>query len=119
MQVPLQITFRNFDASEAVEARVREEVAKLERLNSGITSCRVVLEEPHRHHTKGNLFHTSVYLELPGKVIDVTREPPAHQEHEDMYLSIRDAFREAAKQMEEHSKRRVDKAHRAEPPHRR
>ena len=44
MQTPLQIQFRNFDPSEAVEAAVRKRVQKLESIASTITSCRVTLE---------------------------------------------------------------------------
>ena len=76
MQVPLQITFRDFPSSEAVEARVRDEVAKLERLRDRITACRAVLESPHRQHQKGNLFHCSIYITVPGGDIEITREPP-------------------------------------------
>ena len=31
MQVPLQITFKGIDASEAIEARIREKADELER----------------------------------------------------------------------------------------
>ncbi len=40
MKIPLQITFRDFDSSPAVDARVREEVDKLERFHPNIISCR-------------------------------------------------------------------------------
>jgi len=43
METPLEITFRNLDHSDAVEAKVREKVAKLEQAYDRITSCRVAL----------------------------------------------------------------------------
>ena len=49
MDVPLELSFRNTDPSEAVEARVRERVDKLETYFGRINSCRVVVEAPHRH----------------------------------------------------------------------
>ena len=40
MQVPFQIRFHNMAASAAIEAKVRERVARLERFSDGIVSCR-------------------------------------------------------------------------------
>jgi ribosome-associated translation inhibitor RaiA len=47
MQVPLQITFRHMDTSEAVAARIRERAEELERFFDRIISCRVVVECRH------------------------------------------------------------------------
>ncbi|NOQ45721.1 MAG: 30S ribosomal protein S30, partial [Desulfobulbaceae bacterium] len=46
MQVPLQITFRNMESSEAVETDVRKRVDKMNRRHAEIISCRVVVEAP-------------------------------------------------------------------------
>ena len=53
MQTPLQITFRNFPRSEALEARIRDKAAKLEEFDPRIMSCHVVFEERDRHHHQG------------------------------------------------------------------
>ncbi|MSP21344.1 MAG: ribosome-associated translation inhibitor RaiA [Alphaproteobacteria bacterium] len=95
MKVPLQITFRDFPPSQAIEARVREEADKLERFHPQIISCRVVLERPHRQHHKGNVFRTAVLITIPGADVEVTREHGTNHAHEDIYVSIRDAFDEA------------------------
>jgi hypothetical protein len=39
MQIPLQISFRNMDPSPAIEARIREKAAKLERFHDRIIGC--------------------------------------------------------------------------------
>ena len=52
MQIPLQISFRNMDASDAVEADIRDKVGKLDRFYERITGCRVIVEAPHRHRHK-------------------------------------------------------------------
>lgn len=88
---PLKITFRDFDSSPAVEARVREEAGKLERFHPGIISCRVTLERPHRHHHKGNLFHASIFLTVPGGDVEVNRDSGKEHEHEDIYVARRGA----------------------------
>ena len=40
MQIPLQITFHGIPSSEAVEAKIREKVSKLEKFYSHIVGCR-------------------------------------------------------------------------------
>ena len=40
----LQISFRNIDASPAVEAKIRERARELEQFFDRIVSCRVVIE---------------------------------------------------------------------------
>ena len=46
MQTPLQISFDGVDPSPAVEARIGEKAAKLERLHGRIVGCKVVVEAP-------------------------------------------------------------------------
>jgi ribosome-associated translation inhibitor RaiA len=41
MQIPIEITFRDIEKSDAVEARVRDWVDKLERVFDRITRCEV------------------------------------------------------------------------------
>jgi ribosomal subunit interface protein len=115
MQIPLRITFRNLDRSEAVEAKVRERVDELEQFYDRITGCRVVIEEPTRRQHKGNLFHVRVDLSVPGREIVVKRDPPEHHAHEDIYVAVRDCFDAVRRQLEDHVRRaRGDvKAHEA------
>ena len=92
MQLPLQITFRHMDSSEAVAARIRERAGELERFFDRIISCRVVVECRHPRRRQGNLFRVRVDLKIPGREIAVGRDPAAHHSHEDVYVAIRDAF---------------------------
>jgi ribosomal subunit interface protein len=118
MPVPVQITFRDFDSSDAVKARVEDEVAKLERYYPRIVSVRVVLEQPHKHKVKGNTFRTVVSIALPGEDIEVSRHPGQNAAHEDIYVSIRDAFDEARRRLSQHKERqRGDVKHHEGPPH--
>jgi len=66
MQTPLQITFRNFPRSDALEARVRDKAAKLEEFHPRIMSCRVTVEEMRKHHHQGRHFQVSLDLRVPG-----------------------------------------------------
>ncbi len=118
MQEELQITWRDMESSEALEAKIREQVQLLERFYDRITACRVVVEQLHRHKHKGNLFNVRIDLSVPGSEIVVNRESGKDHAHEDPYVVVRDAFRAAKRQLEDYVRRhRGDvKAH-VLPPH--
>lgn len=103
MRIPMQVTFRNMDRSDAVEDAVREHAQKLDQFCDHIMSCRVVIEAPHHHKHKGNIFHVGIDITAPGKEIAVTRDPSKHQAHEDMYVAIRDAFNAARRQLQDYA----------------
>lgn len=112
MRSPVQITFRNMDRSPAVEASVRELAERLDHFFDDIMGCRVVVESDHRHHHKGNLYHVRVDLTVPDAELVVSREPEAHQAHEDIYVAIHDAFGSIRRQLEDYArKRRGDVKH--------
>ena len=102
MQIPLQITFRDMEPSEAVEINVREKAQKLERFAEHITSCRVTIEAPHKHHHKGQLYAINIDITLPGEEIVANRNPDKNHAHEDIYVAIRDAFKAAQRQLEDY-----------------
>ena len=106
MDVPLQVSFRNMDRSEAVEARVREKAEKLEKYYGHLTSCRVMVEAPERRHHKGKLFHVRIELGVPGKELVVSRHPKNKHAHEDVYVAVRDAFDAARRRLEDHVRKR-------------
>ena len=106
MQLPLQITFRHVKPSAAVEARIRQEAAKLEKFCEKIMSCRVIVEAPHRHHNQGNLFHVRIDLAVPQEELVVSREHHDERAHEDAYVVIRDAFNALHRQLEDYVRRR-------------
>jgi ribosomal subunit interface protein len=113
MKLPVEITFRNMSASEALETNVREKVGKLEQFCDRIISCQVVVEAGHRHQHKGNLYHVRIDLTLPGVELVVSRDPSDNQNHADVYVAVRDAFDAARRQLDKHvrSNRREAKAH--------
>lgn len=100
MQIPLQITTRDFPQSEAVEGHIRDKVAKLEELHQRIMSCRVAVEMPHRHKHQGKLFNVRIDITVPHGEITVNRHAD-----EDLYVAIRDAFDAARRRLEDHARR--------------
>ena len=107
MQVPLQITFRNTEKSEALDAEIRKRVDKLNRHYPGIISCRVVVEAPMLHHQKGGLYKFRIDITLPDGKLEVNREPAAqNQAHQDPYVALRDAFAAAERKIGQFTSRR-------------
>jgi ribosomal subunit interface protein len=102
MQHALRIAFRNMDASDALEERIRKRVTELEQLCDRIIACDVVVELDHRHLRQGKMFHARVDLTLPGRTIVVRREPADNHAHEDAHVAVRDAFDAARRQLEDH-----------------
>lgn len=99
MQLPLQITFRDIPHSPAVEDRIRKKVEKLELLYERIMGCRVVVESVQKHQHQGKLFNVRIDITVPGAELVVNRHP-----HEDVYVSMRDAFDAAGRQLEDYAR---------------
>jgi ribosomal subunit interface protein len=105
MQQPLQITFRNLDRSPAIEAKIRERAAKLEKYCDRIMGCRVAVEALHRHRRHGNLYHVRIDVTVPGAELVASREPDEHHAYTDVYVAIRDAFDSMRRQLEDYVRR--------------
>lgn len=109
MKIPLQITYRGLSSSDALSHVIREEADKLEEFYDKITSCRVVVDQPHKHHRKGKHFHVRVDLTVPGNELVAARDPAEHDSHEDPFVAVSDAFRAARRMLQVHvEKRRGD-----------
>lgn len=106
MKIPLQITFHQMEPSPAIEAKVTERAEKLDHYYEHIMSCRVIIEAPHHHHHKGNLYNVRIDLKVPGEEITVRGKPDLHRANEDIYVVIRDAFNAARRQLEDYARRR-------------
>jgi ribosomal subunit interface protein len=100
MQIPLQITIRGIEHSEALETHIRDKVNKLEEFFDHITSCRVVVELPHKHHQQGKQFNVRLDIGVPGSEIVVNRDHA-----EDVYVALRDGFDAAKRQIEEYARK--------------
>ncbi|MBV6519027.1 MAG: 30S ribosomal protein S30 [Candidatus Brocadia sp.] len=96
MILPLQITSRNLELTEAIESNIREHAEKLDKYYSRITSCRVMVEAlPHR-----SLYNLRIDITVPGAEIVVKLDP-----NKDLYLAIRDAFRDICRKLEDFARR--------------
>ncbi len=100
MQIPLQITIRDVEHSEALEAHIREKAKKLDEFFNHIMSCRVVVEVPHKHHQQGKQYNVRLDIGVAGGEIAVNRDHA-----EDVYVALRDAFDVAKRQLEDYARK--------------
>ncbi len=98
MNSPLQITLRDVARSEALERRIREQAAKLERLFADIVGCRVDISHAPGAGGLGT-FAVRVDLYLPGDEI-VTSGANA-----DVQTAVREAFGHAARHLQSYAQR--------------
>ncbi len=116
MIIPLQITFRQMDPSPALEARIRNLAARLDRFSEHIMRCRVIVEPLPQHSHQGGLHDIHIDITLPDEEIAIRHAHPADHAHEDPYVALRDAFRAARRKLEDYErKRRLDVKTHVEP----
>jgi len=107
MQVPLKIAFEGGLApSEALRARIEQEVVKLEQFSDRITACRVAVIGRSGRKRHGDLYGVRLQITLPGKRdIMIDRNPDAAHAHEDPYVAVRDAFNAARRRLQDRHRR--------------
>ena len=103
--VPLQVTFRNMDPSDAIETTLREKVTKLSQFGH-IDRCRIMVECPHNHHQHGSHYHVRIDMAVPGNELVVAHQRGGDRRHEDLHFTIRDAFRAARRELQTYSDKR-------------
>jgi ribosomal subunit interface protein len=96
MQLPLQITYRHVDRSEALDAAIREKAEKLNEFYPNLMSCRVTVAEERLHKHQGHLFSVHVDVHVPNHEFVVKRD-----KHEDVFVALRDAFDAAKRKLED------------------
>lgn len=117
MAMPLEITFRRMDPSDALRQNIEKHAARLERFAGDILSCDVVVEAVDHSHRKGNLYNVHIHLTLPGTTLDAGHTRPDDHSHEDPYVAARDAFDAMRRRLEDFIRKRDD-ARRVEAPKR-
>jgi ribosome-associated translation inhibitor RaiA len=102
MQVPLDITFKNSDPSEAIRSEIEKQASRLEKFHDRITSCHVTVTSPSTRHRHGDLFSIDIRIAMPQhKDILVTKTHGGAPEHEHASVAIKDAFAVAQRQIED------------------
>lgn len=109
MQQLLQVRFHGVEHSDAVEQRIQEKFAELERFHDRIMSCRVTVDAPHGRHHQGNLYAIRIDMHLPDNEIVIDRGNHDKHAHEDVYVAIRDAFRAVTRQLQDRTRKQRGK----------
>ncbi len=101
MSIPLKVTTRTVELTDAIETEVKSRLELLERIYDRIESCHVSMDGPVQHHRKGGPFTIKIDLAVPGPDVVVTRKAEG-----DLYAAIRTGFDAARRRLEEHLDRR-------------
>jgi ribosome-associated translation inhibitor RaiA len=107
----LQITLQDVTPSAALDKRIRDKASKLAKLFPRLMATRVVVSAPHHHQLRRRLFTVRLNILIPGGEVVVTRN-----NHEDVYVVLRDAFLAARRELEAHAHRHVRVAKRGAAP---
>ncbi len=102
MEKQPQVTVRGAEVFPEIQARCFDEIDKLERYYSRITSCNVVITASHQQHQKGNLWDIRIDMAVPGQELIVSRTPDQHHKDEDLEVAVGDAFKRARRQLEDY-----------------
>ncbi|MDX1763776.1 MAG: HPF/RaiA family ribosome-associated protein [bacterium] len=116
MKIPLQIKFHNVDPSEALEAKIRQKAKKLERFDSDILGCRIVVEAAHRKQRKGGLYNVKILVTVRDGELAANRGSDLNHAHEDVYVAMRDSFNAVIRQLEDYNRQRKNEVKTHEPP---
>ncbi len=101
--MPLQVTFHNVERSEALETRVRERAARLERLCRDITACRVVVAIPHKSAGSGkHALSLAVELDVPGQRLVSRREQMPREAKDGLGHLVVEVFEVLERQLEDY-----------------
>jgi cold shock CspA family protein len=100
MKVPLEIAFKGIAHSDEMEALIREEADKLERVCHYMIRCRVAVEKRQQHQEVGNPYRVRIDMTVPpGHELVVKREPSKGDMHDPLDIVIKHAFSSAARQL--------------------
>lgn len=116
MDSPPQIAFHGFEGAPSLRALIERKIADLERFNPRIVSCQVTVELPHHSKTRGNKWRVKIVVTLPGEDVFVTREASDFRRHEDPIPTVRDAFAQAKRQLQDRRRRQTGEIKRHEAP---
>ena len=105
------IIFRGMDPSAAAEDFARRWFDRLQRVYSGIVRCTAVIEIPHHHQQRDPRFHVRLEIAVPGEVICVTADPGLADAHDDLMVTLGDAFKAARRQLQHYTSRWTGNRH--------
>lgn len=102
MNIPLEINYRGLEKQEATENLINRKTAKLEKICSYISSCRISLEATHKQGSRESRYRVRLDITVPpGHEIVVKKEPANAGDYAPLNAVIREAFESATRQLKE------------------
>jgi len=101
MNVPLELTFRGLEKTPEIEALIRHNAEKLEKICSYVSSCRVVIERDQQHQRIGHPFRVRLDITVPPRnEFAVRRESTEGELHDPLSKIINEAFKAASRRLQ-------------------
>ena len=97
MTMANQVTYRDLDTSQALNAIIEKRLQKLERYSNDIQHSRVVLDSPHNHKHKGKQYRATVEIAVKGSPITVSQNDAS------IHVAVRDAFNIAERKLKSYA----------------
>ncbi len=106
MKTPLEISFKGLEKSRAVESKVAERAARLEKHFDRMTHVRAVVSAPNKLAHKGKHFEVKLEIGIPsGAPLIISEEPEGNDARSDLMIAIRNAFDTAERRLDELAER--------------
>ncbi|MFZ9518862.1 MAG: HPF/RaiA family ribosome-associated protein [Silvanigrellaceae bacterium] len=105
MTIYTEIAYRDMEPSPRLSNLIQKKMDKIEKIFAHISACRVVIEAPHKHSLRGNLFHVRIDLSAPMAELVASRDASVKISHEQVDVAIRDAFSALARQLQKHKEK--------------
>lgn len=107
MNVPLELTFRGMEKTPEIEALIRAEADKLEKVCNYLSSCRVMVERDQQHQRMGHPFRVRLDITVPpAREFAVRKESWQGDLHDSLTTVILDAFNAASRHLQKMVDRR-------------
>ena len=94
-----QVVVHNIDQTQALIDAIQKRPHKLESYCDQGLEGRIILDSPHNNHHKGKVYSVGIEIHSPAGEIRVHQDQHDNHAHEDLYVTIRDAFNVAERQL--------------------
>ena len=116
MDFPLELSIKDVEHTEALDALIREKVAKLERLFDHLVGCRIIVETAARRQGKV-AYRVRIEMSVPNHDEIVVVREPAPDQREEVFVAVREAFSKAQRRLERYKQQIQDVKIPVAPPH--
>lgn len=99
MQTETVISYRNLDASPAVDAIIGRRTRKLEQIFDRIVGCELALEALQKRKRHGRTVRARLIVHIPGPDLAVARTVAQGSARDDLILAVNRAFSAAEKML--------------------